>query len=116
MLIIASEPAILLMMSSIPKYPDITATLLEFLLIMMEYFDPPRKDFITRGVRNAMGLLLEKGVVRYASCYILNYLIYVLFSSVDSLFHTSNYLHVSVLEKAQVLLAPFYKPSDKQVC
>ena len=53
------------MLGSVPKYTEVTAGLLEFLLIVMEVFDPPRKDLIMRGVHNSFRVILEKGVVKY---------------------------------------------------
>ncbi|KAL3534563.1 hypothetical protein ACH5RR_003024 [Cinchona calisaya] len=58
------EPAMLLMVHSIPKYVDVTHTLLEFLLILVENYDIERKDLIVKGVSSAFVLLVRKGVVQ----------------------------------------------------
>lgn len=58
------EPAMLLMVHSIPKYVDITHTLLEFLLILVENYDIERKDVIIKGVSSAFVTLVRKGVVQ----------------------------------------------------
>ncbi|KAI5056128.1 hypothetical protein GOP47_0029649 [Adiantum capillus-veneris] len=58
------EPALLLMVYSIPKYTDITQSLLEFLFSCMEYYDPQRKDLILCGVTASVDILIEKGVVQ----------------------------------------------------
>eukprot|EP00850_Spirogloea_muscicola_P005247 SM000023S07703 [mRNA] locus=s23:946106:951441:- [translate_table: standard] len=58
------EPAILLMVYSIPKYVDLTHTLLEFLFLLVEHFDPPRRELIERGVASSIDILISKGVVR----------------------------------------------------
>ncbi|CAH9086486.1 unnamed protein product [Cuscuta epithymum] len=58
------EPAILLMVNSIPKYSDITNTLLEFLLILIDNYDVERKDVIIKGVLSAIHALISKGVIK----------------------------------------------------
>ncbi|XP_010273207.1 PREDICTED: uncharacterized protein LOC104608818 [Nelumbo nucifera] len=57
------EPGILLMVNSIPKYVDMTHTLLEFLFLLVDNYDVARKDVIVRGVSIAFGTLIRKGVV-----------------------------------------------------
>ncbi|XP_042501501.1 integrator complex subunit 3 homolog [Macadamia integrifolia] len=57
------EPAILLMVNSIPQYIDITSNLLEFLFLLMDNYDVERKDVISQGVSAAFGNLVRKGVV-----------------------------------------------------
>ncbi|MCO5586819.1 hypothetical protein L7F22_040763 [Adiantum nelumboides] len=57
------EPALLLMVYSIPKYADITQSLLEFLFLCMEHYDPQRKDLILCGVMASVNILVEKRVV-----------------------------------------------------
>ncbi|XAR64828.1 hypothetical protein NMG60_11008687 [Bertholletia excelsa] len=57
------EPAILLMVNSIPKYIDITHSLLEFLFLLVDNYDIERKDMINRGVFSAFCILVRKGVV-----------------------------------------------------
>ncbi|OVA13736.1 Integrator complex subunit 3 [Macleaya cordata] len=58
------EPGILLMVNSIPKYIDMTHTLLEFLLLLVDNYDVVRKDLIIQGVSTAFRVLVKKGVVR----------------------------------------------------
>ncbi|KAH7854596.1 hypothetical protein Vadar_015769 [Vaccinium darrowii] len=58
------EPAILLIVNSIPKYIDMTHTLLEFLLLLMDNYDVERKDIINHGVLSAFSMLVRRGVVR----------------------------------------------------
>ncbi|KAK6135632.1 hypothetical protein DH2020_030643 [Rehmannia glutinosa] len=57
------EPAALLMVSSIPKYIDITNSLLEFLFILLDNYDVERKEILLRGLNTAFRALLRKGVV-----------------------------------------------------
>ncbi|KAF8398191.1 hypothetical protein HHK36_017117 [Tetracentron sinense] len=57
------EPGILLMVNSIPKYIDITHTLLEFLFLLVDNYDVERKDVIISGVSAAFSILVKKGVV-----------------------------------------------------
>ncbi|KAJ4950689.1 hypothetical protein NE237_027521 [Protea cynaroides] len=57
------EPAILLMVNSIPQYTDITCNLLEFLFLLMDNYDVERKDVIEQGVASAFGNLVKKRVV-----------------------------------------------------
>ncbi|XP_052173944.1 uncharacterized protein LOC127789144 isoform X2 [Diospyros lotus] len=57
------EPAILLMVNSIPKYVDMTQTLLEFLYILMDNYDVGRSNLINHGVLSAFCVLVGKGVV-----------------------------------------------------
>ncbi|KAL5766348.1 hypothetical protein ACOSP7_016965 [Xanthoceras sorbifolium] len=58
------EPAMLLMVYSIPKYIVMTHTLLDFLLLLVENYDVDRSDIIMKGVASAFGALVQKGVVR----------------------------------------------------
>lgn len=58
------EPAMLLMVCSIPKYIDITHSLLEFLLFIAENYEEDRNYVIIRGLSSAMRMLVQKGVVR----------------------------------------------------
>lgn len=66
------EPAILLMVHSIPKYIDITNSLLEFLFILLDNYDLERKEIIHRGISAAFDTLVRKGVVQsldvFTSC------------------------------------------------
>nr|GMD72767.1 integrator complex subunit 3 isoform X1 [Ipomoea batatas] len=61
--VMSIEPAILLMVNSIPKYVDVTNTLLEFLLILVDNYDVDRKDLIINGVVNSIRVLVSKGVI-----------------------------------------------------
>ncbi|KAK2975632.1 hypothetical protein RJ640_021077 [Escallonia rubra] len=58
------EPAILLMVNSLPKYLDVTQTLLEFLLLLVENYDVERKDLVVHGVSSALDVIVRKGVVQ----------------------------------------------------
>lgn len=58
------EPAILLMVHSIPKYIDMTHTLLEFLLLLLDNYDVEHKGVIVKGVSSAFQLLVSKGVIQ----------------------------------------------------
>jgi hypothetical protein len=53
------------MVHSIPKYPDMTATLLDFLATAIESFDEQRRDFARKGVHNSFSVCLSKNVVPY---------------------------------------------------
>ncbi|KAK7343934.1 hypothetical protein VNO77_13069 [Canavalia gladiata] len=57
------EPAILLMVHSIPKYVDITHALLEFLLILLDNYDVEHKGLVAKGVSSAFRFLVSKGVI-----------------------------------------------------
>ncbi|PRP89617.1 hypothetical protein PROFUN_00881 [Planoprotostelium fungivorum] len=57
------EPALLLMMKSMPKYDKLTSTLLDFLLSVMEFYDPKKKEMIVQGVHNSLSIMIKKGVV-----------------------------------------------------
>lgn len=57
------EPAMLLMVHSIPKYIDITHKLLEFLFLLVDSYDVERNHIINRGVLSAFSILARKGVV-----------------------------------------------------
>ena len=59
------EPAMLLMLYSMPKYAGFTAQLLEFLMTIMEVYFPPAKELIKKGVRNSLNIMLSKGVIQY---------------------------------------------------
>ncbi|GER46962.1 integrator complex subunit-like protein [Striga asiatica] len=58
------EPAVLLMVHSLPKYADITNSLLEFLFILLDGYDLERKELVARGICGAFRALLRKGVVQ----------------------------------------------------
>ncbi|TYK27714.1 integrator complex subunit 3-like protein [Cucumis melo var. makuwa] len=57
------EPAMLLMVFSIPRYIDMVHTLLEFLFLLVDNYDVQRKDKIALGVSSAFSALIEKGVI-----------------------------------------------------
>ncbi|XP_039004732.1 integrator complex subunit 3 homolog [Hibiscus syriacus] len=57
------EPAILLMVCSLPKYVNFTLSLLEFLLLLVDNYDLDRKHIIIGGVSLAFNTLVQKGVV-----------------------------------------------------
>ncbi|CAM6043108.1 unnamed protein product [Sphagnum compactum] len=58
------EPAILLMVHSIPKYVNMTHSLLEFLFLLIDHYDPVHRDLIQKGVTSSIDILVGKGVVR----------------------------------------------------
>ncbi|KAL3643195.1 hypothetical protein CASFOL_014010 [Castilleja foliolosa] len=58
------EPAVLLMVHSVPKYVDVTNSLLEFLFMLLDNYDPERKEILLRGICTALGTILRKGVVQ----------------------------------------------------
>ncbi|KAL6520719.1 hypothetical protein OROMI_032281 [Orobanche minor] len=58
------EPAVLLMVHSLPKYADITNSLLEFLFILLDNFDVERKEILLRGISTAFRALMGRGVVQ----------------------------------------------------
>jgi integrator complex subunit 3 len=58
------EPGMLLMMNSLPKYAHVTGSLLEFLVLVIEKYDPSRQDQVRQGTQNAFKILRDKGVVR----------------------------------------------------
>lgn len=58
------EPAMLLMVCSTDKYMDLTNSLLEYLLLLVDNYDVDRRSIIARGVSLALGTLVQKGVVR----------------------------------------------------
>lgn len=58
------EPAVLLMVNSIPKYVDMTHTLLEFLFLLVDNYDVDRNDLIVKGVSSSFTMLVRRGVIR----------------------------------------------------
>nr|XP_023905400.1 integrator complex subunit 3 homolog [Quercus suber]POF19709.1 integrator complex subunit 3 like [Quercus suber] len=58
------EPAMLLMVYSIPKYIDMIHTLLEFLFLLVDNYDVQHIDIIVKGVSSAFNVLLRKGVIQ----------------------------------------------------
>ncbi|KAI4373648.1 hypothetical protein MLD38_011754 [Melastoma candidum] len=57
------EPALLLMVCSLPQYVAITDSLLEFLLLLVDNYDVDRMALITRGVLTSFDVLTRSGVV-----------------------------------------------------
>lgn len=57
------EPAILLMVNSIPNFIEVTHTLLDFLLIMVNNYDVERKEIISKGVSTALSTLVTRRIV-----------------------------------------------------
>lgn len=57
------EPAILLIVNSIPRYIDMTHTLLDFLFYLMDNYDKDRKSLIAKGVSSSLSVLVQSGVV-----------------------------------------------------
>jgi integrator complex subunit 3 len=57
------EPAMLLMVNSVPQYTEITSMLHECLFLLVENYDVRRKAAIADGVRRAFRVLVQKGVV-----------------------------------------------------
>ncbi|XP_006285669.2 integrator complex subunit 3 [Capsella rubella] len=66
------EPAALLMVWSIPQYPHITHSLLEFLLHIVETYDIARRDIIVRGVTSVFREIERKGVIRSLDIFLAN--------------------------------------------
>ncbi|XP_010435106.1 PREDICTED: integrator complex subunit 3 homolog [Camelina sativa] len=66
------EPAALLMVWSIPQYPHITHSLLEFLLHLVETYDITRRDMIVRGLTSAFREIERKGVIRSLDIFLTN--------------------------------------------
>ncbi|XP_010521545.1 PREDICTED: integrator complex subunit 3 isoform X2 [Tarenaya hassleriana] len=57
------EPAILLMVCSVPQYLDITQSLLGFLFRLVDNYDTNRRDMVIRGVSSAFKEVVRKGVI-----------------------------------------------------
>lgn len=57
------EPAILLMVNSIPRYIDMTHTLLDFLFLLVDNYDVDRNDLIVKGVSSSFSILVKQGVI-----------------------------------------------------
>ncbi|CAN8324487.1 unnamed protein product [Cochlearia groenlandica] len=66
------EPAALLMVWSIPQYPHITRSLLEYLLHLVDTYDISRRDTIMRSVASAFREIERKGVVRSLDIFLTN--------------------------------------------
>ncbi|KAL1200069.1 hypothetical protein V5N11_030294 [Cardamine amara subsp. amara] len=66
------EPAALLMVWSIPQYPHITHSLLEFLLHLADTYDISHRDMVVRGVASAFREIEHKGVFRSLDLFLKN--------------------------------------------
>lgn len=58
------EPAMLLMMYSLPHYAEITNSLLEFLFLLVDNYDVKHKELIMKGVLSSFSCLISKGVIQ----------------------------------------------------
>ncbi|MQM23675.1 hypothetical protein Taro_056742, partial [Colocasia esculenta] len=58
------EPAILLMLHSVPEYVGFTQELMEFLFLLIDHYDVDRKDLIAQGVLKSFDMVVRKGVVQ----------------------------------------------------
>ncbi|XP_065837157.1 integrator complex subunit 3-like isoform X2 [Oscarella lobularis] len=61
--IMCIEPAILIMSYSVNTHPNITATLIDFLVRMIPAFGEGLEEYVSHGVNNAIRDILEKRVV-----------------------------------------------------
>ncbi|XP_024005091.1 integrator complex subunit 3 [Eutrema salsugineum] len=66
------EPAALLIAWSIPQYPHITRSLLEFLLHLVDTQDTNHRDLVARGVASTFREIERKGVVRSLDVFLSN--------------------------------------------
>ncbi|KAM5584538.1 hypothetical protein ABKV19_004086 [Rosa sericea] len=57
------EPAMLLMVYSVPRYIDVTHTLLEFLFLLVDNYDVNHHDIMVKGVLSSFSVLVKKGVI-----------------------------------------------------
>ncbi|XP_062073452.1 uncharacterized protein LOC133777738 isoform X2 [Humulus lupulus] len=57
------EPAALLMVNSIPRYVDMTHTLLEFLFLLVDFYDVERSDLIVKGVSLSFNSIVQFRVI-----------------------------------------------------
>jgi len=105
------------MVHSIPKYPDMTATLLDFLATAIESFDEQRRDFARKGVHNSFSVCLGKNVVTYviskSTCRagIVTHVI-CLHRSLAPLFNCPT-LEPSLKKKLHPIFRPFLKEDQK---
>lgn len=53
----------LLMVHSIPKYSGMTNTILEFLILAKDHYNPARRHLTQRGFVKGMSALVQRGVV-----------------------------------------------------
>lgn len=61
----SSEPGILVIVNCLPKYTDISRTLLEFLALVSSSFYPIRERDIVTGIGNAFATTVQKRVVKH---------------------------------------------------
>ncbi|KMZ58327.1 hypothetical protein ZOSMA_78G00980 [Zostera marina] len=61
--VMSIEPAVLLMVHSLPKYSDLTNTLMEFLFLLVDNYDTNNKDMIAHGVSESFKMLVKTRVV-----------------------------------------------------
>lgn len=59
------EPAMLLMVHSIPRYASMTNTLLEFLIMAKDHYNPARRALTQRGFEKGISALVQRGVVSH---------------------------------------------------
>ena len=59
------EPGILVILHSLPKYANISATLLEFLVSIVDEYYPPVASRIAESITCAFKVIIEKGVITY---------------------------------------------------
>ncbi|XP_047321141.1 integrator complex subunit 3 [Impatiens glandulifera] len=64
------EPAVLLMVNSIPQYIDMTNSLLEFLLLVVDNYDVERSGLIRERVTMVFNMLVAKGVIRSIDVFV----------------------------------------------
>ncbi|EPS74026.1 hypothetical protein M569_00726 [Genlisea aurea] len=58
------EPAVLLMVHSVPKYVDMTRSLVEFVVMLSDRYDTRRKEVVFGGISRAFQAVVKRGVVR----------------------------------------------------
>lgn len=59
-----SEPGMLLIMHSLSKYAGVSATLVEFLLLVSQNYDPTHAEQTQKGVLHSLTTMKSKGVVK----------------------------------------------------
>lgn len=92
------EPAILLMMHSIPKYADITCMLVEFLVQVIDTYDEPRRELVRKGIHHSLATLLSKGVI----------------NSLAPIYGCPN-LDPGIKKKLQSIFRPFLKMEEESI-
>ncbi|WOH15262.1 hypothetical protein DCAR_0934799 [Daucus carota subsp. sativus] len=58
------EPAFLLMVNSMSRYIEMTHTLLDFLLLVVNNYDTERREIIVHGVQSSFDVLVRRGVIQ----------------------------------------------------